>query len=315
MDQHAAADDAEDRGHDPIFAEAALWVARLSSADATDADRQAFETWRSADPAHAEAYAELSEWRRTMGSAPAPRPQARNAPKGLVVLAVAVGFAGWTAYEAGLFDRLRADTWTGIGVIETTRLADGSRLSLNTDTAVALRFTAKERGIDLLRGEAVFEVVPDRDRPFVVRGGGLSVRAVGTRFFVRVDGAPEMIGVAEGRVEATIGADPTMIAAGEVARKGADDRLALRRGDVEEATAWRDGRLIAFGKPLSTILAELNRYRRGRILLLDASLGARPFTGTLDLRDTDDALAVLSASLRLRVIHVTPFLAIVRAAS
>ncbi|MFC7662756.1 FecR family protein [Methylorubrum suomiense] len=169
-----------------------------------------------------------------------------------------------------------------------------------------MRFTPNERGIELLRGEAVFDVVSDRDRPFVVRGAGLIVRAVGTRFFVRLDGAAEIVGVAEGRVEAAIGTDHTMIAAGEAARKGTDNRIALQRSDVEQVTAWRNGRLIAVGKPLTAILAELNRYRRGRILLLDAALGTRRFTGTLNLRDTDDALAVLSASLRLKVTRVTP---------
>ncbi|MFG5117287.1 FecR family protein [Methylorubrum sp. POS3] len=314
MDQHAAGD-ADEPGQDPIFAEAALWVARLSSADATEADRAAFEAWRSADPAHADAYAELSGWRRTMGLAPPPRSKARRVPKGVALLAAALGLAGLITHELGLFDRLRADAWTGVGGFETTILADGSRLDLNTDTAVALRFTPNERGIELLRGEAVFDVASDRDRPFVVRGAGLIVRAVGTRFYVRLDGAAEIVGVAEGRVEAAIGTDHTMIAAGEAARKGTDNRIALQRSDVEQVTAWRNGRLIAVGKPLTAILAELNRYRRGRILLLDAALGTRRFTGTLNLRDTDDALAVLSASLRLKVTRVTPFLVIITAAS
>jgi transmembrane sensor len=314
MDQHAAGD-ADEHGQDPIFAEAALWVARLSSADATEADRAAFEVWRSADLAHADAYAELLGWRRTMGLAPPPRSKARRVPKGVALLAAALGLAGLIIQELGLFDRLRADAWTGVGGFETTILADGSRLDLNTDTAVALRFTPNERGIELLRGEAVFDVVSDRDRPFVVRGAGLSVRAVGTRFFVRLDSAAEIVGVAEGRVEAAIGTGHTMIAAGEAARKGTDNRIALQRSDVEQVTAWRNGRLIAVGKPLTAILAELNRYRRGRILLLDAALGTRRFTGTLNLRDTDDALAVLSASLRLKVTRVTPFLVIITAAS
>ncbi|MFC7662755.1 FecR/PupR family sigma factor regulator [Methylorubrum suomiense] len=114
MDQHAAGD-ADEPGQDPIFAEAALWVARLSSADATEADRAAFEVWQSADPAHADAYAELSGWRRTMGLAPPPRSKARRAPKGVALLAAALGLAGLITHELGLFDRLRADAWTGVG--------------------------------------------------------------------------------------------------------------------------------------------------------------------------------------------------------
>lgn len=307
----AASDDAED---DRIFEEAAVWVARLSSPDATDADRRTFELWRGADPAHAEAYAEMDAWRRTMGHMPDPRRRKRKTPKGLAVLAV-LSLSGLLAYESGLIDRLRADAWTGVGAIETTVLADGSRVDLNTDTAIALRFTPGERGIELLRGEAVFEVVPDRDRPFVVRGSGLSVRAVGTRFFVRVDGAADPVGVVEGGVDAVTAAGRTTIGAGEIARQGADGRLVAERGDVERAIAWRKGKLVASGQPLSEVVADLDRYRHGRILLLEAALGARRFSGTLDLRDTDDALAVLAASMGLRIIRLAPFLILIQAAS
>jgi len=315
MDERGGLEDADEAEHDPIRFEAAVWVARLSSADATDEDRAAFAVWRSADPAHAEAYAELEDWHRTMGRVPDPRDRRRKPPKGPASIAVALGLSALAAYEMGLLDRWRADLWTGVGSIETTVLADGSRIDLDTDTAVALRFTPSERGVELLRGEAVFDVVPDPDRPFVVHGSGLTVRAVGTRFFVRTDRNAVPVGVAEGRVNATIGEAGMMIGAGEVAHRSPEDRLTVRRADVDQTIAWRDGRLVAAGRPLSAILADLNRYRHGRIVLLDATQGARQFTGTLNLRDTDDALAVLAASMRLTIIHVTPLLVLVRAAS
>lgn len=308
-------DASEEAEHDPILFEGAVWVVRLSSPDATDADRAAFEVWRAADPAHADAYAALETWRGTMGRVPDPRQRRLTSPKGLAALAVALGLSAAAIHEEGLIDRLRADDWTGVGGIKAFVLADGSRIDLNTDTAVALHFTSDERGVALLRGEAVFDVVPDRNRPFVVRGSGLSVRAVGTRFFVRVTGDPEAVGVAEGRVVAETRAGRTTIGAGEVVRREADDRLAVRQADVDRATAWRDGKMVVSGQPLATILADLDRYRHGRILLLDAALGARRFSGTLNVRDTDDALAVLAASLRLTITRVTPFLVIVRAAA
>lgn len=314
MNQRQAPDASEDDGEDPIFEEAALWVARLSSPDATDSDREAFEVWHAADPAHADAYAEMEAWRRTMGRVPDPRQRRRAMPKGLAV-AAALGLSGLLAHQLGLIDRLRADAWTDVGGIETTVLSDGSRVALNTDTALVLHFSPGKRGVELLRGEAVFDVVPDRDRPFVVHGSGLSVRAVGTRFFVRVDGAAEPVGVAEGRVEASTAAGRATVDAGEIAHRDAEDRLAARRGDVERAIAWREGRLVAAGQPLATVLAELGRYRRGRILLLDPALGTQRFSGTLDLRDTDDALAVLAASMGLRITRVTPLLVLVRASS
>lgn len=306
-----AADD--ESGEDPVYEQAAGWVVRLSSADATEADRAAFETWRAADPAHAEAYAEMETWRRVAGRTPDGRRRKRKPPPGLIGIVTALSVSGLIAYETGLVDRIRADAWTGVGGIETTLLPDGSRATLNTDTALALHFTPAGREIHLLRGEAMFDVVPDKTRPFVVRGGGLSVRAVGTRFFVRADGVSEPVGVAEGRVDASTTASAVRIEAGEIALRTADGHLAVERGDIAQATAWQDGKLIVSGRPLAEVLAELNRYRRGRIVLTAAALGAQRFSGTLDLRNTDEALDVLAATMGVRVTRLSPFLVLIRA--
>jgi transmembrane sensor len=305
----AAGDEA---GDDPIYEQAAFWVVRLSSRDSTDADRQAFETWRAADPARAEAYAEMESWRRVAGRAPDARRRKRRPPTGVAGLAAALGLSGLVAYESGLVDRVRADAWTGVGGIETTLLPDGSRATLNTDTALALHYTTDERRIDLLRGEAMFDVVPDKARPFVVRGAGLGVRAVGTRFFVRADGDAEPVGVEEGRVDAWSSSGAVTLGAGEVALQAADGHLAVGRGDVARVTAWRDGKLVVSGRPLAEVVAELGRYRRGRIVLIGAGLGAQRFSGTLDLHNTDDALDVLAATMGLRVTRLTPYLVLVR---
>ncbi|KQQ14244.1 iron dicitrate transport regulator FecR [Methylobacterium sp. Leaf123] len=306
-----AADEAEG-GEDPVEYEAAAWVARLSSSDVTDADHRAFETWRRADPAHAAAYAEMDALWRRLGHLPDPRPRtaSNKTPKSLAGLAAVTLLASALAYEAGLLDRLRADLWSGVGTIEHATLPDGSRVDLNTDTAIAVRFTQGERGIALLRGEASFDVVPDSSRPFVVRGGGLSVRAVGTRFFLRADGADSPVGVAEGRVDVSGESGRVVVSAGEEIRIGGD-ALHVAAADVERATAWRDGRLIFSGKPLAAVLAELNRYRRGRIVLLDRGLGERRVTGAFDARNTDDALDVIAATMSARIRRLSPLLVLV----
>lgn len=296
---------------DPIYEAAALWVARLASDDATDADREACAIWRAADPAHAEAYAEMDAWRRTMGQVPDPRQRRPKTSPGLAVLA-ALGLIGLLSWHLGVIDRLRADDWTGVGEIRRTALADGSRVDLNTDTAIALRFTPEERGIELLRGEAVFDVVPDPQRPFVVRGNGVRARAVGTRFFVRADGATDSVGVAEGRVDVATDAGHVLLQAGELASQNATGSPVARAGDVARAMAWREGRLVFSGQRLSQVLAELGRYRHGRILLADAAVGERRFSGTLDPRDTDAALALLAATMGIRITPLTPLLVLVR---
>jgi len=300
--------DEADGGEDPVEHEAASWVARLASSDATDADRRAFETWRGADPAHAAAYAEMDALWRRLGQLPDPR--RKGPPKTLAGLAAIALIGAALAYQVGLLDRLRADLRSGVGTIEHATLPDGSRVDLNTDTAIAVRFTQGERGITLLRGEASFDVVPDRSRPFVVRGGGLSVRAVGTRFFLRADGADSPVGVAEGRVDVSAQSGHVVVSAGEEVHLGGD-ALHVAAADVERATAWRDGRLIFSGKPLAAVLMELNRYRRGRIVLLDRGLGERRVTGAFDARNTDDALDVIATTMGIRIRRFSPLLVLV----
>lgn len=306
----AGSEETDIDGEDLVYEAAAGWVARLSSSDSTDADRRAFEKWRSANPAHAEAYAEMDAMWHKLGRLPDPR-RRPGTPKTLTTIAIVALVAGALVYQQGLFDWLRADLWSGVGNVEHARLADGSRVDLNTDTAIALHFTEQERGIELLRGEASFDVVPDPDRPFTVRSNGLSIRAVGTRFFVRADGSENPVGVAEGRVDVSAAGHRAIVTAGEAVKISADTTLSVTTADVERRMAWRDGRLIFAGQPLSTVLAELDRYRHGRILLMEYRLGERRVTGAFDLHDTDEALDVLAATMGVRVRRLSPLLVLV----
>ncbi|MGX7707743.1 FecR family protein [Methylobacterium sp. Gmos1] len=320
----ATTDDAQDPDaagtdpveEDPIEAQAAAWVVRLSSSDATEADRAAFAAWLAADPAHAAAHAEMAAFWHRLGHVPDARQRrtkgaARGTAKGPAGLAAVLVLGGALAWQAGLADWLRADLWSGVGAITHATLDDGSRVDLNTGTAIALRFTEVERRVELLRGEAVFDVARDPGRPFVVEGGGVSVRAVGTVFVVRADGAGRPVGVSEGRVDVAIADRHLAVSAGEAVIAPDGAAASVVKADIGRATAWRDGRLTVSGEPLSDVLATLGRYRRGRILLLDARAGARRVTGAFDLRDTDEALEAIAASLSLRVTRVTPLLVLV----
>ncbi|TNC10017.1 DUF4880 domain-containing protein [Methylobacterium terricola] len=319
----------EPRDEDPVEAEAAAWVVRLSSSDATEADRTAFAAWLAADPAHAAAHAEMEEFWHRLGHVPDARRHrtaqgqaegqtkgkgqatGKGQAKGPAGLAAVLVLGTTLAWQAGLADWLRADLWSGVGAITHATLSDGSRVDLNTGTAIALRFSGAERRVALLRGEAVFDVARDPGRPFVVEGGGVSVRAVGTVFVVRADEAMRPVGVAEGRVDVGIAGRHLPVSAGEAVIAPDGAAASVVKADVGRAMAWRDGRLTVSGEPLSDVLATLGRYRRGRIVLLDAKAGARRVTGAFDLRDTDEALDAIAASLSLRVARVTPLLVLV----
>lgn len=307
-DEHQADDD------DPIVAAAAAWVAKLKSADATDADKAALARWRDADPAHAAAYDEMLELWLRIGEVPDPRQRRKISPGSAAAIVIALVASGLLAQQFGLVDNWRADLRAPVGMVETTTLADGSRVWLNSDAALTLRFGAGEREVGLLRGEAAFDVTPDPTRPFIVRGAGIEVRVVGTRFYVRADGVAEPVGVSEGRVEVRRDGERVVLGPGEAAHRGEDGKLVTARGDIERRLAWRDGRLIYSGEPLSDVLADIGRYRRGHILLLDRAAGEMRVSATLDARDPDAALNALVQTLGLRLTRITPFLVVIQRA-
>ncbi|MGE0716909.1 MAG: FecR domain-containing protein, partial [Alphaproteobacteria bacterium] len=204
---------------DAIFEEAVIRQARLREPDATDDDRAAHARWIAADPLHALADAEARAlWiaaavpAARVAAAPRSTPQPRAAPSrrpvrrpvlarlalaASLLLAVAAG----VAWGPVAFDRLRADHATAVGERRLVTLADGSRVWLNSDTALVVAMTAGERRVRLLRGEAFFEVAADPARPFVAATGAGSARDVGTAYDMRLDGGRASDAVLSGRVD------------------------------------------------------------------------------------------------------------------
>src|SRR5580698_5784611 len=198
-----------------IDEEAAAWIWRMDSAASGAADRQAFEAWQRQDPRHRRAVSELSAvWSALEGLAEAKRGEkiatftntAKPAPlrhaqrwwaaAAAMIAAVAVG-AIWLQQGSEL-----QTLSTAVGQQRNVVLADGSAVSLNTNTIVETDLRRHTREIYLRKGEAHFQVAHDRSRPFLVHAGDAVVRAVGTAFEVRVmtDQHVDVV-VNEGRVE------------------------------------------------------------------------------------------------------------------
>ncbi|OCP00042.1 MULTISPECIES: FecR family protein [unclassified Ensifer] len=305
---------------DSILQAAATWVARLQSDDATEVDRQAFERWVGQHPDHQRAYDELRALWGDLGDVPIPegrlgelRAQSRRRVGGFVGLCLAAGVA-ILSLTTPYGDRWRADYYTGVGEIRRITLEDGTEVDLNTDTALVVHYGQDRRTVQLLRGEAFFAVAKNPSRPFVVEDGALSAMALGTRYSVGTAGADRAAGVQveEGRVEVEAAGQKAVLGAGEAATIDKQGRISLSKVDVAAGTAWRDGKLVFSRRPLRDVLATLERYRRGRILLIDEAAGALEVSGIFDLHDTDDALRVLEASLPLRVIRLSGLMVVVQ---
>ena len=292
-----------------IVNEAAIWVARLQSSDATDEDREEFAQWASIDPAHSAIFDELlGLWRQLKDVPISPerlaqlRKSRRGALGSLAIVGVLASAVLLSAYHLGVVDRIRSDHYTAVGEVRSVELADGSRAYLNTDTAIALTFTESERRVTLLRGEAFFDVKAAPHRPFVVVEGKWAAEALGTRYSVRsaFGGKQADVQVEEGRVR-VLGADrPITLGPGEGAIVSPSQSLILFKID-EDQLAWRTGKLVFSGRPLSEVLATLERYRSGRIVLLDEEAGRHEVSGVFNLQNTDQILDALEKNLSLRV--------------
>lgn len=191
-------------------------------------------------------------------------------------------------------------------------LEDGSVLHLNTGSDLSVQLTAQERSVALEKGEAHFAVAPDTERPFVVRAGGLIIRAVGTAFDVRTTGSSVEVIVHEGRVD--VRPDPTarpleaqssggassasaasQLSAGERIRADAGRMQLAEPIDavaLQAALAWHGGAATFAGVPLQEVVARFNRHNTVQLTIADASLAARRIGGTFSL-DRIDALVHL----------------------
>jgi len=300
--------------------EAALWVARMQSADATEAEREAFHIWLRADAAHAAAYEDMQNLWGELGEielAPA-KPKKRRGPRGAMLAGVAglclIGLAALFAEKSGLTDHWQADYYTEIGETRMLALEDGSRISLNTDTAITVHYSQNERRITLLRGEAYFDVAKNPERPFIVKDGSLTAKALGTHYSVRAGSGvlPQEVQVEEGRVEVTTDTDVAILTPGETVTLGDNGRLLRARKDVASSMAWREGKLIFSSQPLREVLDILSQYRRGRIVILDEAAARQRVSGIFDLKDTDQALTILEESLPVSVSRLSDMLVFVR---
>lgn len=200
---------------------------------------------------------------------------------------------------------------TVVGAFQKLDLPDGSVAQLNTNSAVDTTFTTTERRVRIVRGEVFFSVAKDSARPFIVTAGPVAVRAVGTAFNVRQRDAAIEVLVTEGRVRvddaraghsllppasassAAPSAEPPLLVAGEraivpLAPAGSPSAPFTAAATVEQvaapaaqrALAWQERRLEFDAVPLAEVVREFNRYNRQQLVIADAALAAKHFSGT-----------------------------------
>jgi transmembrane sensor len=324
-----------------LDAEAAAWVARFDAGDVSAKDQAAFQAWLNRSALHREAIAEYgsfwSEFDRLgqladpIGAEWEPGPQVKRSAvfsRKKYWLAACAASVLVTVVAGGIFlqkspDRpsvrqasvqqapaarpsARQSYVTAIGAQKKFTLADGSIVALNTNSRIDVEILGDRRDVHLVRGEAYFDVVHDKTRPFTVHANHYVVRDIGTAFAVHL--------LEKGLVNVRVAKGSVEIAAPNREGKVSDDAKSLgvlvagqdvvfgekieRSAVVSDAElgrklAWRQGQLIYSGQPLAEVLADISRYSDIQIELADPALRDLPVGGAFSVNQTDAIFAAL----------------------
>lgn len=315
---------------DARIIEAAEWVERLR--DAGPAERRRFEVWRE-QPENAAAWSKVAVARNAAAAlADAPgllglrhaavarsllhRPRRRWPAWAAVGSAVAATLAIVT-FTSPLLNRPTSNTQASAPVFPVYRteagqrlvvaLQDGSRLTLNTNSVVRVAYNATERRLVLDRGQALFDVAKHQSRPFIVTVGDREVVAHGTQFDVRRGSNATQVALIEGKisvVDKRHGDKPVMLAPDDILTASSSG-IAIRHdpGSALALASWSEGRVEFTNAPLSTALAEMNRYLPHPMTAADDRAAGLRVSGAFRTGETEPFLAALKSGFPVRVQH------------
>lgn len=261
---------------EPTVTEAADWYARLRAEGVSEIDAARFRAWLARDPAHRQEFEELDAlWGDLAALEHAPEIQRERTAIAATNKAARRRLWPWAAAAsvliaagAGAYFSLGAGAAasyrTGVGEQRVIPLADGSVITLNTATEVRLHYSATRRAVELIAGQANFEVARDTARPFVVMAGGGEVRALGTIFDVYKSTDDVTVTLIEGKVAVAPPAakSPDIVLAEGEQLLYAIGPQSVRRihADLPRVSAWRERKLEFSDTPLQEAIAEANRY-------------------------------------------------------
>lgn len=300
--------------HDESLAREALeWVSRIGLGEATREDLTAVRRWRDISPDHAAALASAAQlWRQLEQPASAlskaERAGAGRSRRALLVTGAAAAAAGIGVLVAHpplqlwpSLAELSADYRTGTGEQQHLTLAGAVSVDLNTRTSIATRSAAQPAGLDLIAGEVAIAMDHAMPEPFVVTAAGGRISANQATFNVRRDGSTVELTCVAGTVAVMCrGAAVALRAAQRVSYDGGE-LGALGDIDPGVVTAWREGVLVFHDTPLARVIEEVNRYRPGRIVLMDRQLGRRMVTARFDIKKLDKVIWEIGNTFKVRI--------------
>ena len=325
--------------------EAAIWAARIADGRLSEQERAAFQLWLDAAPRNAETMSGvIGGWRSVEAYASTPelvdlRQQALASARRVHRLRSIQNFvvAGWrpAALAASILVAISvalAWSWlvphgyeTGLGERRIVVLTDGSKISLDAETLVRVRYAFGRRDLWLERGRAKFDVAKDPLQPFTVDAGGREVVATGTSFSVELVRKQMRVILYEGHVAvlndrgpeagkelsaiepAGAPADRALTPGHELVVLAADPKAddqapaaVVASIDPSGSLAWEAGQLVFKDEPLSEVVERSNRYATTQLVIGDPSVGSVRISGVFREGDVDSLVQGMTVAFPIR---------------
>ncbi len=314
---------------------ASEWLLALKDNPADQRLRDAFSVWYNQKPEHAASWLKAVQAYKLMGEVPAEFSQEwqSNSSKGSPTVSTASNVTPfkkrkkWIAAVAAAACLVLAvfatthqtpdgDYTTAQGEIRDIVLSDGSHVHLASRSRLNVRYSDGFRDIELLEGQAFFDVTRHPDRPFRVQTGQALVSVLGTAFDIDTSADHVSVAVKEGTVsvQPTVNSKaPQILKKGDAIDVAGDGTFARFTTSSDYIAAWRDGRFIVNDRPASEVVAALKRYYNGVVVLHGDKLKDHKITGMYLLSKPDVALKAVAQTIGAEVYQITPWMLVISA--
>ncbi|WP_332302866.1 FecR family protein [Rhizobium sp. GR12] len=302
-----------------LMQEAAEWIAILTSGDATPDDAERLQAWRRMSPSHEQAFVDAARLWKTMGPAlTGKHPQGMGLSRrifigGGAIAASAVGtaFVGSFLGITPSYSALAADFATARGEQKTVVLADGSTVEMDGGSILSWDFTSHTRALTLGDGAAVFNVVPDPQRAFRLTAENGITTAHAANFAVGHGSDEISVDCLEGQIEVEC-RGKMLLKAGQSVRYFDTGLGDMDQDEPQNMATWRRGLLVFRDKPLASVVMDINRHRRGNVVIGGSTLGQRRVSGVFHLSRPDEIITQLEATLNLSATRLPAGIVILR---
>ncbi|MDO6426776.1 FecR domain-containing protein [Thalassotalea sp. 1_MG-2023] len=314
-----------------IDEEASIWLVRLDSGNLSEQSRKELKAWLAADERHQVALKAMAEIWDDMDEILNNIDEKASSNKislwavlkpvtAPAMLAASISFIALFIWLMMPLDVTKNSYITVKGQQIETTFKDGSIIHLNTDSHIETEFSAEKRLVKLIKGEALFEVAHDANRPFIVYAGDRLVQAIGTKFVVHLKPKNIQVTVTDGKVKMSkvhhnaniadikaldntvIQKDDVYLTKGEkavVAENKTPTLTHVASDNMTRELSWLDGQLIFDNEALFDVIEEINRYIDVTLVLKEPSLHDIKISGRFELGDSEALIEALELSFNI----------------